>query len=175
MAVLKQLGAAALATVGCYGPELRDCAVACASDLECAPEQVCGRDGRCASPALAGRCTGPDAGPGDAPPPRDAGSDAFVPPLDAPAPATLRIKIRGRGHVLVGGNLAMTCDHEAPGDQCMFEVTAGVPIVLHAFPAFGHRFERWKEACDGEQPTCTVTPSAPKTTVEAEFENHDDD
>lgn len=181
MALLRLVALAIVAAGGCYGPELGDCVVSCASDVDCAPAQICGRDGRCATPALAGRCDERDGGgppmPGDVPslPPDAANVDASVPPVDAPGTVTLRIRIRGRGYVVVGGNLAMTCDHTAPGDQCMFAVTAGAPVELHAFPALGHRLERWKDACEGEQPTCSLTPSRPMTTVEAEFEKLGDD
>jgi len=41
---------------GCYSPELRDCAVSCASPDDCAPGQVCGSDAYCAAPEIAGTC-----------------------------------------------------------------------------------------------------------------------
>jgi len=41
---------------GCYDPTFRNCAVDCVSTAECAPTQVCGADGWCASAEVAGHC-----------------------------------------------------------------------------------------------------------------------
>jgi hypothetical protein len=41
---------------GCYDPAVRDCTIACTAGDRCGPGQVCGSDGWCAAPAVAGRC-----------------------------------------------------------------------------------------------------------------------
>lgn len=165
--------------LGCYQPELRECVVACASSEDCAPTQLCGRDRLCASPTNAGRCHELDAGASDA------GLDEHLPPLDAAPNTTLRIRTRGKGVVIVDGfgdgfvdgivDSPLTCDHTAPGGECVYEVAAGAELGLHAFAAIGYRFKRWRAACEGEQPVCVVVAVAPMITVEAEFKKHGDD
>jgi hypothetical protein len=50
------LAALIVALVGCYSPTLRDCTLQCESPHDCAGGQVCGSDGYCAAPAVAGHC-----------------------------------------------------------------------------------------------------------------------
>lgn len=52
--VLAVLAVAVLA--GCYQPSVADCTVTCTSETSCAEGQVCGADGWCAAPSIAGRC-----------------------------------------------------------------------------------------------------------------------
>jgi hypothetical protein len=86
---------------GCYGPAVRDCTITCATGDRCAPGQVCGSDGWCASPSVAGHCrtTSPDAHV--APPP-----DARA-PIDAASLCPL-------------GCTGGTCD----GDVCVIDCSA---------------------------------------------------
>jgi hypothetical protein len=184
MAVLSWIPAvAAIAAIGCYAPDLRDCTVTCVADADCAPSQVCGSDGMCASPSLAGRCPGPSsttvdaAGAIDAPAPVDATivTDAAVDaatPVDAPMPAQvmLRIQIVGRGRVDVGGT-SLSCSDASPNNTCTFTVVAGVPRTLLAAPDQGSQFDRWMLGCTGMASTCTLTPVAPLTSVQAKFKN----
>lgn len=160
MVVLRTLALCALATA-CYAPDLRDCTVTCSRADECAPGQICGADGLCAATARAGRCaqaTAPDAGVADAPP------DAW-PTVD------LVVRIDGRGSVAIP-TIGDCVTGEGP-TSCPFTVPRDVPRSLHATPAADWRFERWKEACDGEPTTtCTITPIA-KTTVRVKFVNDD--
>lgn len=186
MAVLSYLPAlGVVALTGCYEPQLRDCAVTCVADADCSPSQVCGSDGMCASPSLAGRC------------PRHAGStfdgsldaesavDATVvadaapdaaPPVDAPVPTTvlLRIVIRGRGRVDVSGT-SLTCSETSPNHTCTFMVESGDPRTLVAVPDANTHFEKWGMSCSGTVASCTLTPVAPLTSVEAKFKNGSDD
>lgn len=60
---------------GCYSPSLRDCTVTCAAASDCGGGQICGADGYCAAPSVAGRCTSTDAAV--------AGADAMVVGPDA--------------------------------------------------------------------------------------------
>ncbi len=59
-----------IAVTACYSPDLEDCITACATAEDCAPSQLCGNDGLCASEPVAGRCSSldtVDAGTEDAP------------------------------------------------------------------------------------------------------------
>jgi hypothetical protein len=68
---------AGLAIGGCYDPSFRNCTVACAQASDCSPDQICGGDGWCAEPDVAGRCDGI----------RDAEPDAPTPDADVPDPS----------------------------------------------------------------------------------------
>ena len=178
MGVLGRMTLAAIALGGCYSPELRDCIVACTATSDCAPDQVCGSDGRCAAPDLAGRCmslgTTPD---GATPGPVDASIDArpmidAAPPVDAaPMQGSLRIKIGGRGYVVVDNTSSLACSFTAPGAECTFLLPPGVK-QLRAYADSGMMFERWMGACMGNVAVCNVTLGlAPPTFVEAKFKN----
>ena len=187
MAVLARIAVLVSTLVGCYSPELRDCTVTCASASECGAEQVCGSDGFCAAPAMAGRClaiqTPGDAGhdaDAPAPPPHDAAPppppiDAAPPPPDAPPALVLDVKISGRGKVVVDG--IGTCDSQI-ADHCMFGVSAGAMLELEAIAHAGARFDKWDSpTCAQDDETCTVVAAAPITFVKAKFKNNggDDD
>jgi len=184
MAVLSWIpAAAAIAVSGCYAPELRDCTVTCVADADCAPSQVCGGDGMCASPSLAGRCPShagstvdatlavDGSAQVDATPVTDAAADAAL-PVDAPLPGQvlLRIQIAGRGRVDIDGT-ALSCSDAAPNHTCTFTVVTGTPRVLIAAPDQDTHFEKWALACTGTSPSCTLTPAAPLTSVAAKFKN----
>lgn len=148
---------AAAAVTGCYGPELADCVVRCASSADCAPGQGCGKDRRCASPAMADRCA-------------DAAADAAVEaPADPPPdPAWLDVKIDGKGAVVIDG--ATTCSHAAPDHRCTLSVPAGVPTRLDGVADPGHRFDKWtSKACEDQGATCVLTLPPGITTVTARF------
>ncbi|CAN5879104.1 hypothetical protein BH11MYX3_BH11MYX3_46270 [soil metagenome] len=171
MAVLRAIVASsALIASACYGPELRDCAVSCASPDDCAPGQVCGEDRWCAAPAIAGRCSSSDAGTSlssDAAVEPDAPSADAGPP-DAPVPVILVIQIMGHGLVTIAN--VGTCDDHAPGHQCTFAVYGGVSRQLVATGTEGNEFEKWASvACAGQDETCSLTPVLPSTTVAAKF------
>jgi len=144
----------------CYSPELRDCTVSCAAAMDCAGGQVCGSDGFCASPEVAGRCAGTDG---------SVAADARVLPiLDASLTGELRLKITGKGTLeLVGLG---TCDPEQHPDDCTYPVTLGVALTLHASPHSDHTFETWTSvACGGQGATCVTTPILPVTDIAAKF------
>jgi len=164
MGVLAGIAAAAcIALAGCYSPSLRDCTVSCASASDCATGQVCGGDGMCAAPGVAGRCAalidaGPrDAARGDAAPPRDA-APADAPP-DAARTVRLTVQIIGKGSIAVDG--VGTCSSQDPDKgSCAYDVAAGVPLTVQAMPIdVGDMFAMWMSiACAGQGTRCMVTP-----------------
>ena len=174
MGILAATGAAALALLaGCYSPSLRDCAVACAGPADCAPSQVCGTDGMCASPEMAGRCAmETDAGSMQMPmpEPRDAAVDDGPAPPDASPPLVrLRVQIDGRGSVIIEGR--GTCSSTDPSHgNCMYDIPVGVAQRVQAM-AIGpdDEFTRWTSfVCAGEASMCTFTPLV-ATAVTAKF------
>lgn len=130
---------AVVLVAACYAPELRECSVVCDTSARCAPGQVCGKDGWCATEAMAGRCATqmhPDA---DSPfadaSPDDAGFDANTPPpRDAPV-------------VMVDAPPASTCNATAcatAGGACL----AGRCAIARTSPG--------SVTCPAGMP-CTVT------------------
>ena len=167
MAVLR-VAVAVLALGACYSPQLRDCAVECASSDDCAPGQVCGADRWCAGPAMAGRC-GSSASV-DAAVTTDgavSSGDAAI-GVDAAPPTTVNlvVQISGHGTVTIAG--IGSCADTAPGHQCTFAVTVGLPRQLVATGTGNDSFDRWMGACSGQGATCTLTPVA-MTTTQAKF------
>lgn len=170
--VLLAIGACALG--GCYAPDLQDCAVSCRAADDCGPGQVCGGDGMCAAPAIAGQCGAHlDAG-ADRPDARglpDASPDAA--PLDGPpARFVLTVKISGRGRVLVTEEQVALgqCDHTAVNATCAFEVRVGAQLQLTAMGLFGDEFDKWTSlACAGQDATCDLTVVVLTTSVVGKF------
>jgi len=172
MAVLSWIGAAGVVAVAsCYSPELRDCAVSCATSAECAPQQVCGSDRMCASAELAGRC----AGANDT---TDAGVDSMIDsppsivdaalPVDAPAQLWLRIEIHDHGQVTVAG--IGSCPFTAPNHICTFAMAPAELATLTAEPDDGYRFDKWETGpCVGQNEICTFTPMLLLTDIKAKF------
>ena len=167
MDILAPAVAGLVALAGCYSPSLRDCTVTCSAESDCAAGQVCGDDGLCAGPELAGHCSAPmpapDAGPGprpDAAPPVDAGPaiDA-APPPDAPALITLHLQIDGKGNVFVDGRFGCSSMGPQKGD-CSYDIARGVAQTIRAV-ATSDPFLSWTSVtCRGTSPVCTFTPTA---------------
>jgi hypothetical protein len=158
MGLLAVAAAAGLVLAGCYSPSLRDCTVSCGSAGDCATGQVCGADGKCAAPAVAGHCPMVDAGHADAAPPRDAGRTV-----------RLTVQIQGKGSVAVDG--AGTCSAQVPDKgSCMYDVVAGVALTAQALPiATTDAFMTWISiTCAGQGARCEFTPIAP-TVITARF------
>jgi hypothetical protein len=157
MGVLAGLAAAGLVLAGCYSPSLRDCTVSCGSAADCATGQVCGADGMCASPAVAGRCAAVDAGAPDAPASRDAGlPDA---PPDAARTVRLTVQIMGKGSVAIAG--VGGCSSQDPDrGNCVYDVVAGAPLTAQAMPiAPTDAFALWSSiTCAGQGARCQFTP-----------------
>jgi hypothetical protein len=65
-AAVPYLAALIVALAACYSPTLRDCTLQCASAHDCAGGQVCGNDGYCAAPDVAGHCVADAAASRDA-------------------------------------------------------------------------------------------------------------
>lgn len=180
--------AVALSGAACYQPSVRDCVVSCLGAGDCAADQVCGADGWCAAPAIAGQCAArpdaatdaadDDAGDGSLPidaaaADADADADAASMPTDAEIDApsgTLRFVITGRGRLLtdLGG---IEC--AAPPGDCTFAVTPGTTVTITAVqtnPAF--TFSSWSTpACaTAVGTTCVVTTAPGVTLVGAVFD-----
>jgi len=157
---------AALLVAGCYGPEVRDCTVSCASASDCATGQTCGEDGWCAAPDVAGSCAArtdaPDARPVDAAI-DGAASDAGV--------AQLHVIVAGRGKVVVDP-LGVECIGYAgvPGD-CLFDVSPGATeMLLPVETTPSSAFAGWTtDNCAEAASSCTVTMEPPVTLVGARF------
>jgi hypothetical protein len=128
--------------LGCYDPETLDCTVTCAGAGECASDQVCGPDGFCASPEVAGQCV---------------------------APVALEIHIDGDGTVSLAG-VGECNSRTATADTCTFMVTPNQRRQLAAIPNGDKDFRSWSSACAGETATCEVTPVTDVTRVGAKFE-----
>ncbi len=162
--------AVAAALAGCYSPSLRDCTVSCASPADCASGQVCGDDGLCATPEVAGRCaTSPDAGGNQDAPPRDAAADA---PPDVPATVKLRIQVTGKGSVVVDGR-GICSSLDPQRGNCTYDVPPGVAQRVRAVQIqVTEVFASWTSpTCAGQGAICVFTPDA-ATTVAAKFEHH---
>lgn len=165
MGLLIRAALAALVLAGCYEPAIRDCTISCASPGDCATGQVCGSDGLCAAPEIAGQCrrAGVDAGPHDdarvsGGPPRDA--DPPDAP-DAPATVALHVQIMGTGAVLVDG--VGTCSSkDAKHGDCVFDVAAGAALIAHAVQlAPDEVFTRWTSTtCADQGVRCAFTATA---------------
>jgi hypothetical protein len=160
---------AVLGVAGCYAPAVRDCTVSCDGPGDCAGGQVCGTDGMCAAPGVAGHCArvAPDAGP-DAPPPRDAGAGPDAAP-DAMPTVRLTVQIMGRGNVVLDG--VTVCSSDAPQHgNCVYAVLPGVAITAQAtVTQLDQMFAMWTSmVCAGQGPRCTFTPGA-DTTISARF------
>lgn len=176
MDVLTCLLAAALALAGCYAPSIRDCTVSCAAADDCASGQICGADGLCAAPEIAGRCgaiprdaSGHDVGPtGDAGAPRDA-IDRPDSDIDATAGVSLHVQVIGKGSVIVDGS--GTCSSLPPqrGD-CTYDVVPGVAVTVHAVEIQPNQtFAMWTSpTCAGQTSRCVFIPVA-ATTISARF------
>jgi hypothetical protein len=176
LAAAAAAGAASAMLAACYSPSLRDCTVTCAGSADCAPGQVCGDDGMCASPEMAGRCAmeSPDAGPQmppmmpPMPEPQDAAVDAAVPP-DTQVLVKLRVQVDGKGSIAVEGR--GTCSSQDPGHGvCMYDVPVGIALRLQAMAITpDDPFTAWTSiACGGQGPMCTFTPLL-ATAVVAKF------
>jgi len=141
------LATASLATtsllIACYDPEARDCTVTCSANEPCTGDQVCGSDGFCASPAIAGHC-------GDT-------ADAAVPRV------SLQIVVEG------GGKVSVT-DVGTCYSTCTYDVTANMQLELKAIDGGEREFVEWTETCTGSDKSCVVTPMLPITIVAAKFQ-----
>ncbi len=172
-----------LTLIGCYSPDLSDCAVTCAADSECGGGQICAA-GMCAregidcsvAPGVDAVASIVDAGTEpDAPINPDANPDGPPPPPppDAPpATTTLRVKIKDQGRVTPNGFAPCTTG------ECTYQVPIGQSITLTAVPNANRIFEKWEEACTGQLlPICTLTPTG-TTNVTGKFKkpgNNDED
>lgn len=137
-----------VALAACYDPGAVDCTVSCAAASECAQGQVCGSDGFCAAPSVAGHCGGPDGG---------ASSEL----------AMLKITIEGQGKVSIDG--VGVCDTET-SDSCSFMVPTATSLSLKASPKKDQRFVTWSGACAGTSPSCAVLAVMALTQLGAKFE-----
>jgi len=134
---------AVLAATGCYAPDLQDCTVSCGGSDECAGDQVCNRDGRCAAEGVSCQGATPDA---------------------PTAMITLRVQVGGTGKVVIAG--VGECDDS----ECLWQVPMAT-LRLDAQETDDEKpFEGWTtmNCAPALQPSCTFTPTA-STTVGAKF------
>ena len=163
MGILGHTLAAGLAALaGCYSPRILDCAVSCSSPHDCVSGQVCGSDGLCAAPQIAGRCGGLT----DAAPPHDADV------ADVPALVTLHVQITGRGSVFVEGHGNCSSLDPQHGD-CMFSIPLAVAQTVQALAIQPDQsFAGWTSATrNGVNARCTFVPQG-ATTIAAKFERN---
>jgi hypothetical protein len=179
------LAAAALAAAllsGCYQPTLQDCTVTCTGADDCAGDQICGEDGYCALPEVAGSCGDAGGATADAPatpdadpaaPDADVGEpDAGIPdaaPPDAAGPlVTLKVRVQGLGRV-VSEALDISCD-----DMCDYQLPMGSVVTVSPVETTdGWHFANWNSTpCAGQTPDCTLTLSQPQQTARARFLNN---
>jgi hypothetical protein len=134
----------------CYAPDLRDCTVTCSGASACAGGQVCGPDGYCAAPGVAGMCGALN------------GVDAAS---DATPRVVLHIQIMGNGRVDVTG--AGTCSSASGPGDCLISVPKGM-VQLRAI-VVDKPFDLWTTApCTGQTTTCVFDANI-ATTVGARF------
>lgn len=167
--------AALAGAAGCYSPSLADCTVSCSGPSECASGQVCGTDGLCAAPEIAGRCAVPPDAALDAGVVVDAPIAMMIdaampdaPPL--PAMVRLRVQIVGKGRVVVDGRGTCSASMGPGGGDCAFDVARGVAQTVRATPVqIDQWFLSWTSpTCRGQSATCTFTPTG-ETLVVAQF------
>lgn len=126
---------------GCYDPTTADCTVTCGGADECASDQICGSDGYCAAPEIAGHC----------------------------APVALEIVLDGDGVVTLDG--IGECDSRSATDsRCVYMVPPNQPRLLSAMPHGDEDFRQWTAACVGATSTCEITPVTDVTRVGAKFD-----
>jgi len=152
------------APAGCYAPSLRDCTVSCEAASDCASGQVCGDDGLCAAPEVAGRCATIEVDAGTA---VDAGAADAAP--DGPPLVTLFVQIDGKGSVDVAGR--GVCSSEIQRGRCMYDIPLGVAQRVEAIAIDNKQpFVGWTSlACAGQGAVCTVVPLTTATTVVPRF------
>jgi hypothetical protein len=166
------LGASALvgAAGGCYSPDLADCVTRCTKAADCAPDQVCGDDRRCAAPEVADQCDQllePDARDGaDAPP-----GDPDARP-DAASATMLRVEVGGGGRVKVEMPVDENCDgDDEAGAVCTYAVSLGVNVRLRAQRQGDWSFTAWTGTCTPMPPdNCLVVIGPGTTTAGATFD-----
>jgi len=130
---------------GCYDPQVDDCTITCAAIDECADGQLCGADGFCAAPDVAGTCN-----PG-------------VPT------AVLTIRIEKKGRITVD-NPVFACEStEGAGTTCMTAIPKTGWLDLHAIET-DKEFERWTSTrCLGQPTTCRLLLGDATLEVSAKF------
>lgn len=134
---------------GCYEPDAVNCTIECSAPNECTDGQVCGSDGFCAEPDVAGMCNANH--------------------NDAPETVALAITIEGHGKVSI--EQVGMCDSESPSaGLCTFSVMPGVAQQLKAVENKDREFVSWTATCSGTSETCRLTPVMALTQVGAKFE-----
>jgi len=158
----RSLAAGLVALAGCYSPTVLDCTVSCGSPHDCVSGQICGNDGLCATPEVAGRCGGL----------RDAGLPRDAAGSDGSAIISLHVQITGKGSVFVEGR--GTCSSMDPqrGD-CIFGIPLDVAQTVEALAIEPDQaFTSWTSVtCNGPNARCTFIPVA-ATVITAKFEHN---
>lgn len=158
----RTLAAGLAALAGCYSPTVLDCTVSCGSSNDCVSGQICGNDGLCAAPEVAGRCGGL----------RDAGLPRDAAGSDGSAIVSLHVQITGSGSVFVEGR--GNCSSLDPQHgNCTFNIPQNVAQTVQALAIQSDQsFTSWTSAtCNGPNARCTFIPVA-ATTIAAKFEHN---
>ncbi|CAN5772973.1 hypothetical protein BH11MYX2_BH11MYX2_39560 [soil metagenome] len=142
---------------GCYAPDLPDCAVACAKDDDCAGDQICTEQGRCAGASQTCNGATSDAGTGAN---DDAGSGSAQ-------MVTLRVDIMGEGKVTVTN--VGDCVSPSGPMGCQWMVATGRYELKAIATKTDKQFEKWTSlVCAGQSSTCN-TDIVVGSTVAAKF------
>ena len=155
---------AVAAPAGCYAPSLRDCTVSCEAVSDCASGQVCGDDGLCAAPDVAGRCATLEVDAGTT---VDAGADDAAP--DGAALVMLVVQIDGKGSVDVAGR--GVCSSTMMRGRCTYDIPFAVAQRVEAIAIDSKEpFVGWTSAvCAGQGAGCNFVPLTMMTTIVARF------
>lgn len=127
---------------GCYSPDLPDCAVTCATDDDCAGDQVCNEQNRCAAAGQTCNADTIDAGPGET---MDGSMQRMV---------TLKVMIMGKGKVSVT-NVGECEVAMGPAPMCEWMVPAGRYQITAT--KTDKDFDKWASIlCANQGPTCNT-------------------
>ncbi|HEY4055048.1 MAG TPA: hypothetical protein VGM39_00525 [Kofleriaceae bacterium] len=143
--------------MGCYSPDLPDCAVACTKDDDCAGDQACNAQGRCA--AAGQECTAEMVDAGNGGTMDGSGSSARM--------VALTVNIMGEGKVTVTNVGDCTAPSGPMG--CMFMVPVGRYEITAVMTKPDKPFEKWTSIlCAAQSSTCN-TDVVVGGTVSAKF------
>jgi hypothetical protein len=144
--ILRARLAIALAVAGCYSPDVRDCALPCATSADCAQDQICGSDKMCTSSAVSCESANSDVDAG-------AGGGAIDAMPSPPGMVPVTVTITGTGNVMIGGVNCMST-------SCTVQLAQGMPAMAMAMAKNGDMFTSWTSTvCAGQPMNCMFTPT----------------
>jgi hypothetical protein len=146
---MRSVALACAVLMGCYEPEAVNCTIECSAIDECAEGQLCGKDGFCASPDVAGTCKAAQS--------------------DDPQSVSLVVVIAGHGKITID-NVGNCDSDDGSMGACTFAVAPGIARQLKAVENKDREFVSWTMTCSGSQSSCMLTPVDAITQVGARFE-----